>query len=657
MPHDWQMVLSLLDSRERLTLAKGIIAEDVTPAGLARFAKVHVAEAEALLVRCREIGVVGDDGEIDSAVRARLVSDVPFEDAAEVHAAAARHLMTGGPTQLLEAVRHARVAGSLVPLDELVAMADRGGQMSLSLHDYSAAHDLLSLAAEIDSTGSSTQRGRRLCDLATAMDGLGRVDEARAILAQAATFGEIAEDPSLIARAAVQHALPIDWFAGDPRSAALLQRAETVPLTAGERVLVRAARSLVEMRIPVAPQDGQQIAWVTRPDVAHALADEALADSEDLGPEERGFAALAWRTVHRSPAKLSLRREMSTRSLNIAQQLRLPSQQVESAVWLAVDAIESGDRPLFDEALSVARWVAERDGNPRLKWRAFTLAAGAAHLDHDLESASRYRRAAQECAEPIGLPGWVGAEMLLIGQEVVSGDDKEELQRHLFGEDFVGLVSPIGRAVVALIHAKVGDPDVADRLVRHSVRQLDVEASYLMLATRCADVALALGRDDIIDRLIDVLTPWSSHVAVDSNAWWCDGPVSIWLAALHAHRNEHGVAGSYLDEGETVARDINDVRSLRRAASLRGSLEGLPAGVRTVTQLRLVDPELLTDRETRVLSLLSLGATNREIAAALSFSVGTIRADTMSIYRKLEVSGRVEAVSRAISLGLVAPTP
>ena len=47
---------------------------------------------------------------------------------------------------------------------------------------------------------------------------------------------------------------------------------------------------------------------------------------------------------------------------------------------------------MFDEALSVARWVAERTGNPRLRWRAYTLAAGAAHLDAELDEAKRFRR-------------------------------------------------------------------------------------------------------------------------------------------------------------------------------------------------------------------------------------------------------------------------
>ena len=61
----------------------------------------------------------------------------------------------------------------------------------------------------------------------------------------------------------------------------------------------------------------------------------------------------------------------------------------------------------------------------------------------------------------------------------------------------------------------------------------------------------------------------------------------------------------------------------------------------------------LTEREREVLTLLVAGRTNRQIAEELMFSFGTIRADTVSIYRKLGVKGRTDAVAHAVSNGLV----
>ncbi len=66
---------------------------------------------------------------------------------------------------------------------------------------------------------------------------------------------------------------------------------------------------------------------------------------------------------------------------------------------------------------------------------------------------------------------------------------------------------------------------------------------------------------------------------------------------------------------------------------------------------RLVEP--LSERELEVLHLLATGSTNREIARHLILAPGTIKAHTASIYRKLDVANRTEAVARARQLGLL----
>ena len=62
----------------------------------------------------------------------------------------------------------------------------------------------------------------------------------------------------------------------------------------------------------------------------------------------------------------------------------------------------------------------------------------------------------------------------------------------------------------------------------------------------------------------------------------------------------------------------------------------------------------LSTRERDVLGLLVTGATNREIAAQLHLSPHTVKEHTSSVYRKLEVRNRAEAVQRAERLGLTA---
>jgi DNA-binding NarL/FixJ family response regulator len=61
----------------------------------------------------------------------------------------------------------------------------------------------------------------------------------------------------------------------------------------------------------------------------------------------------------------------------------------------------------------------------------------------------------------------------------------------------------------------------------------------------------------------------------------------------------------------------------------------------------------LTPRELEVLKLLVAGLTNREIASVLGNSENTVRNHTISIFAKLDVSDRTEAVSAALQRGIV----
>ena len=62
----------------------------------------------------------------------------------------------------------------------------------------------------------------------------------------------------------------------------------------------------------------------------------------------------------------------------------------------------------------------------------------------------------------------------------------------------------------------------------------------------------------------------------------------------------------------------------------------------------------LSGREREVVALISQGATNAEIASRLYLSPHTVKEHTSSIYRKLGVRNRAEAVQAAQRLGLVA---
>jgi DNA-binding NarL/FixJ family response regulator len=61
----------------------------------------------------------------------------------------------------------------------------------------------------------------------------------------------------------------------------------------------------------------------------------------------------------------------------------------------------------------------------------------------------------------------------------------------------------------------------------------------------------------------------------------------------------------------------------------------------------------LTDRELDVLYWVARGASNKEVAAKLLISEHTIKSHIANIFAKLEVTGRAEAVARAIQRGII----
>lgn len=82
------------------------------------------------------------------------------------------------------------------------------------------------------------------------------------------------------------------------------------------------------------------------------------------------------------------------------------------------------------------------------------------------------------------------------------------------------------------------------------------------------------------------------------------------------------------------------------------SAPALPDGEEATSPVPpLVEP--LTEREREVFGLLATGRTNREIAADLFVTVGSIKAHTSNIYAKLQVRNRAAALARGRELGLL----
>ena len=131
-----------------------------------------------------------------------------------------------------------------------------------------------------------------------------------------------------------------------------------------------------------------------------------------------------------------------------------------------------------------------------------------------------------------------------------------------------------------------------------------------------------------------------------------------------------GYIRTFLDEGAPMAYLLTGVRhqadiDLQMAAYIDRLLVKLDGTAKTLvakaaspstSDLNTGSPYLvepLTEREIDVLRLLKSGLTSTEMAVELYLSVHTVRTHIKNIYRKLDVNRRVEAIQRAVDIGMI----
>jgi DNA-binding NarL/FixJ family response regulator len=101
-----------------------------------------------------------------------------------------------------------------------------------------------------------------------------------------------------------------------------------------------------------------------------------------------------------------------------------------------------------------------------------------------------------------------------------------------------------------------------------------------------------------------------------------------------------------LRDAEALATQI---ASPQRLAELRAALAEIGEGGAGPL------PDGLTTRQAEVLRLLAGGMSNKQIASELYLSPATVERHLATIYRKLSLTGRVEATRYAVQNGLAGP--
>ncbi len=111
--------------------------------------------------------------------------------------------------------------------------------------------------------------------------------------------------------------------------------------------------------------------------------------------------------------------------------------------------------------------------------------------------------------------------------------------------------------------------------------------------------------------------------------------------------HQTGRSDEALRQLESAAELADRLGNPQRVADVRSAVDEITAGYQHPSL-----PADLTHRQAEVLGLLAAGLSNKEIAAELVLSLGTVERHLATIYRKLGLSGRVEATRFAVDSGL-----
>jgi LuxR family transcriptional regulator, maltose regulon positive regulatory protein len=203
---------------------------------------------------------------------------------------------------------------------------------------------------------------------------------------------------------------------------------------------------------------------------------------------------------------------------------------------------------------------------------------------------------------------------------------------------------------LAVLSLMAGDQDdgAAASLARRAVTVVDAQG--LSFEPQCGIVYLALGRalsrhGEFAEAAAQL--GWALKLFETDSMQVHRAFALLMLAAVRQGQGELPDARALVEQARELIERFADPGVL---PALLEQTEGALAS-RLRRQVQAAAP--LTEREMAVLRLLPTELSTREIGRELSVSVTTIRSQVQTIYRKLEVSSRTEAVTQARELHLL----
>ena len=418
-----------------------------------------------------------------------------------------------------------------------------------------------------------------------------------------------------------------------------------------------------------------------------AIAVELSADGSDL---DRGSSHGIRGLVLWALGELEEARATWVTSLDALERAGHRADTLGGSIALAEILIALG-RPAEAEALYRRGLAAGHSTEPPLRGTA-DIHVGLADLLRelgDLAGAREHLAAAESLGEYEGLPQnrhrkrVAAARLLQAEGDPASGIPLLDEAETLYTPDFFPEVRPIAslRTRMLIAAGMIDEAHANERrgAVASAAAPTDEQTalSYLTEYDHITRARLLLADDTaagaaqaiaLLDRLIEAAERGERQgvlvelLVLRSLALHRDGRQADALATLAravALAEPQGLVRVFADEGEPMRRMLADLAarhgstpfSRRLIAAVGAAHPPRPEQPSVGSAMPL--PEPLSEREREVLRLLATDLSGPDIARQLVVSLNTLRTHTKSIYAKLGVTSRREALTRASDLGLL----
>ncbi len=354
----------------------------------------------------------------------------------------------------------------------------------------------------------------------------------------------------------------------------------------------------------------------------------------------------------------SAARETYIKAISISEASRNAFINILATTGLGI--IQETENQLYQAAQSYRR-VLQIVGDPPLPM-ACEAYLGLARLSYewnDLNTAQQHGQQSIELARQIeNIDSTASSGVFLARLSLAQGDIPgatallAEAGQSVRQHDFVQLMPEVA-AVQVLILISQGNLDAAANLAEE--HDLPISRARVHLAEKDPAAALA------------VLGPYQEQMTAKS---WADEQLKTLVLQAIAHHVQGDVDRAiqllgealtraapggfirlFVDKGPLMADLLTEAAARGLMPDYTGRLLAAFDAANELADQPLIDP--LSDRELEVLHLIADGLSNHDIADRLFLALPTVKGHNRSIYSKLGVQRRTEAVARARELGLL----